>query len=173
MTPPAVIRLCAAVLLLCACSATSTTVAGTVVNTGVAAGVAAVRRVEGDCYTSCTPGNACNHVSGLCERAPCGGQCLPDERCEESWIGAVKCVGAGGLAIERAVVPTASKVTRPPTVPAAAVAPPSPEISPSPTETAPVEAWLTKTIPLDALGTSAPSDAKLPDYPAPEQPPPR
>jgi len=55
----------------------------------------------------------------------------------------------------------------------AAVAPPSPEISPSPTETAPVEAWLTKTIPLDALGTSAPSDAKLPDYPAPEQPPPR
>jgi hypothetical protein len=172
MARPEVIRLCAAVLLLWACNATATTVAGSMVNTSVAAGVAAVRRVEGDCYTSCTPGTACNHVSGICERAPCGGQCLLGERCEESWIGAVKCVGTGGLAIERAMAPAASKAARPGSVPPAAVAPPGPEIAPT-LETPPVEVWVTKTAPLDLLGDSGPSDAKLPDYPAPDQPPPR
>jgi hypothetical protein len=173
MALPAAIRFCATVLFLCACNATATSVAGSMVNTSVAAGVAAVRRVEGDCYGPCTPGTACNHVSGLCERAPCGGQCLPGERCEESWVGAVKCVGAGGLAIERAVAPPASSATGPGSIPSAAVAPPSPEIEPPLPETAPIEDWVSKTIPLDLLGSSGPSDAKLPDYPAPEQPPPR
>jgi hypothetical protein len=172
MARPVAIRLCAAVLLLSACNTTATTVAGSMVTPSVAAGVAAVRRVEGDCYGPCTPGTACNHVSGLCERAPCGGQCLPGERCEESWVGAVKCVGAGGLAIERAVAPPPSSATGPGSIPSAAVAPPSPEIEPPLPETAPIEDWLSKPIPLDLLGDSGPSDAKLP-YLTPEQPPPR
>ncbi len=47
-----------------------------------ATGVGAVRRANGDCFTICTPGNACNRETGLCEPIPCGGKCAFNERCE-------------------------------------------------------------------------------------------
>jgi hypothetical protein len=84
-----------------ACNATATTVGGAAVTTGLAAGFAAARRADGDCYTPCSTGTSCNRATGLCERIPCRGECLPGEKCEESWTGGVRCVGPDGLAVQR------------------------------------------------------------------------
>lgn len=40
------------------------------------------RRADGQCYTVCGPGTACNQQTGYCERLPCGGKCMPGEVCE-------------------------------------------------------------------------------------------
>jgi hypothetical protein len=87
---------------LIACNATATTVGGAAVTTGLAAGFAAARRADGDCYTPCITGTSCNRATGLCERIPCGGECLPGEKCEESWTGSIRCVGPDGLAVQHA-----------------------------------------------------------------------
>jgi hypothetical protein len=47
--------------------------------TNVAASVVN-RKVTDDCYAACTPGSACNHETGLCERIACS--CPADQICE-------------------------------------------------------------------------------------------
>ncbi|WP_437971934.1 hypothetical protein WMF04_22775 [Sorangium sp. So ce260] len=48
-----------------------------------AAGAAAVNReVYDTCYTVCEIGTACDPVTGLCVRLPCGGKCPADRRCK-------------------------------------------------------------------------------------------
>lgn len=83
-----------------ACNATSGTVGGAALTTGLAAGLSVARRSGGDCYVSCLTGTTCNRSTGLCERQPCRGECLPGEKCEESWTGTVRCVGPDGLAVQ-------------------------------------------------------------------------
>ncbi len=76
----------AALLAASACSAASGSVAGALVNTAVAGGVAGARRAGGDCYTVCNPGSTCNPKTGYCDPAPCRGECLQNERCDESTL---------------------------------------------------------------------------------------
>jgi hypothetical protein len=99
---PALLMVLAATLApaFVACNATSTTVAGAAVSTGLAAGFSAARRSGGDCYTECNNGTSCNRSTGLCERLPCRGECLAGEKCEESWTGGVRCLGPDGLAVQ-------------------------------------------------------------------------
>jgi hypothetical protein len=55
--------------------------ASAIANTAVAVTVSAVRRSQGECYTVCNPGHACNKATGTCEPLPCGGQCGFDQKC--------------------------------------------------------------------------------------------
>jgi hypothetical protein len=57
--------------------------ADALVNVAIAGAVAGVRRSQGDCYSPCAPGTACNNATGFCEPLPCRGLCRPDERCEQ------------------------------------------------------------------------------------------
>ena len=82
-----------AVLMVSGCAAAGGSVGSAVVNTAVAATVSGVRRAEGDCYTVCNPGSACNRTTGLCDRLPCGGACSFDQRCEITAVGET-CVSA-------------------------------------------------------------------------------
>lgn len=62
-----------------------------VVNTAVAGTVSGVRRANGECFTICNPGSACNKSTGMCDPLPCGGRCNFDEKCESTYLGD-KCV---------------------------------------------------------------------------------
>lgn len=56
------------------------------INTAIAAGVAASRRADGECFTPCNPGTVCNPKTGYCDPQPCGGKCRPEEDCvKTSW----------------------------------------------------------------------------------------
>lgn len=66
------------------------------INTAIAGTVSGVRRANGDCFTPCNPGTACNHSTGLCDPVPCGGRCGFDEKCESTYVGD-KCVSAKEL----------------------------------------------------------------------------
>ena len=66
--------------------ATSLGCASAVLNTGVAVGVAAVRRAEGDCFIPCVPGRRCNPETGFCDKVPCRGECTEDQYCDESGV---------------------------------------------------------------------------------------
>jgi hypothetical protein len=85
------------------------------VNTAVAAGVAGARRSQGECYTPCTPGNACNPKTGYCEPLPCGGGCPIGQACDAA-VGSGRCVPASDLEVHQATGQT--KPTPPPDVPA-------------------------------------------------------
>lgn len=81
-----------AVLFLASCAtAGGADLATAVVNTAVAGSVAAARRANGECYTPCTPGTACNATTGTCDPLPCRGECVMGERCEVTGLGE-KCV---------------------------------------------------------------------------------
>lgn len=56
---------------------------------GIALGavVAGVRRANGECYTPCNPGFACDKAKGTCEPLPCGGTCNFDQKCEPTPTG--------------------------------------------------------------------------------------
>jgi hypothetical protein len=71
-----------ALVLVSACATTGGDAGSAVVNTAVAVSVAAKRRANGECYTPCTPGTACNATTGLCDPLPCRGECTLGERCE-------------------------------------------------------------------------------------------
>jgi hypothetical protein len=71
-------------------------VANAAVNTAIAGTVSGVRRANGDCYTVCNPGSACNRSTGMCDPLPCGGRCNFDEKCESTYLGD-KCVSAKTL----------------------------------------------------------------------------
>jgi hypothetical protein len=62
--------------------ASAAVVGNAALNTAFGATVAGVRRAQGECYTPCNPGSACNKANGLCEPLPCGGQCRFDEHCQ-------------------------------------------------------------------------------------------
>lgn len=62
-------------------------VANAAINTAIAGTVAGVRRANGDCYTVCNPGSACNKSTGMCDPLPCGGRCNFDEKCESTHLG--------------------------------------------------------------------------------------
>ena len=81
----------AMLLLFSNCAAGA--VANAISTTAFATGVGAVRRANGECFTICTPGNACNTQTGLCEPLPCAGKCSFSERCEVLPTGD-KCVPA-------------------------------------------------------------------------------
>jgi hypothetical protein len=49
--------------------------------------VAGVRRANGECYTPCNPGFACDKEKGTCEPLPCGGKCNFDQKCEPTPTG--------------------------------------------------------------------------------------
>ncbi|MFO0596645.1 MAG: hypothetical protein U0228_15115 [Myxococcaceae bacterium] len=82
-----------AVGFLSGCAAAGGAVANAAINTAVAGGVSAVRRANGDCYTVCNPGTACNRSTGMCDPIPCRGECAPTEKCEVTYVGE-KCVPA-------------------------------------------------------------------------------
>ncbi|MEW6432737.1 MAG: hypothetical protein AB1730_14630 [Myxococcota bacterium] len=68
------------------CANASGAVATAAVNTAIAAGVAASRRADGECFTPCNPGTVCNPKTGYCDPQPCGGKCRPEEDCAKtSW----------------------------------------------------------------------------------------
>jgi hypothetical protein len=71
-------------------------VGSAVLNTAVAATAAGVRRANGECFTPCNPGFACNKSTGYCDPLPCRGECRQDERCESNYLGE-KCVPAKDL----------------------------------------------------------------------------
>ncbi|MCC6334455.1 MAG: hypothetical protein IT380_10770 [Myxococcales bacterium] len=77
----------AALCLATACANSGSAIAGAVVNTAIATGVAAARRADGQCYTPCNPGTKCNEKTGTCDPLPCGGKCRPDEHCEGHYLG--------------------------------------------------------------------------------------
>ena len=77
-------------LMSCA-GAAAGTIVNAAVNTGLAATVSGVRRANGDCFTICNPGSACNRSTGMCDPIPCGGRCHFDEKCESTYVGD-KCV---------------------------------------------------------------------------------
>jgi hypothetical protein len=94
-------------LLLSACVATPNGAGGAAVpaanaalSTALAGGTAWQRRSDGQCYTPCTPGHACNPKTGYCEAIPCGGNCRSDERCDERSL-VPHCVSSTELQIER------------------------------------------------------------------------
>lgn len=68
-------------------------IANAAINTALAGTVAGVRRANGDCYTICNPGSACNKATGMCDPLPCGGRCNFDEKCESTFTGD-KCVSS-------------------------------------------------------------------------------
>jgi hypothetical protein len=111
------VRTLALGLVALAAVACRTSAAGTIpaalLSTAVAGGVAAARRADGQCYTPCVPGTACNLKTGTCDPLPCRGQCSVGEQCDES-AALPRCV--------RAPEPTLSL-----THPAAARTPPAPE----------------------------------------------
>jgi len=129
-------RLAFAVLLLlpsaaCRTSAGSGDAVGALINVGVAATAAGVRRAQGECYTPCVPGTACNPASGLCDPLPCRGECAPTEWCEKS--GPIEhCVNqraAAQMQIDRPIVPGEPLLTpAPPAVPPAPPAPAPPAV---------------------------------------------
>ena len=69
------------------CAASAGAVAGALVNTAVGATVSGVRRANGECYTPCNQGSACNHATGMCDPLPCGGRCNFDQQCESTYVG--------------------------------------------------------------------------------------
>lgn len=73
------------------CVTAGAAVTSAVVNTAVGVGASAVRRANGECYTPCNPGSACNKETGMCDPIPCGGRCRFDERCEQDPV-ADRCV---------------------------------------------------------------------------------
>ncbi|MFZ5444208.1 MAG: hypothetical protein ACOZQL_29700 [Myxococcota bacterium] len=83
-------------VMLGGCAASAGAVANATLNTAVAAGVAGVRRANGDCYTICNPGTTCNKETGMCDPIRCGGKCQFDEKCETTYTGD-KCVPARPL----------------------------------------------------------------------------
>ena len=88
--PP--MRTVLAAMLLCACSSTTSSLAGASVMTASAIGAAAVSRAQGGCIAICVYGTVCNPNTGLCERPACGDTtCGPGERCEVSYKGS-QCV---------------------------------------------------------------------------------
>lgn len=74
-----------AVLVTVACGSSSN-YAGAAAAAGLGVGAAGINRaITKDCWGQCLNGLVCDHNRGICvERAPCGGRCGPDERCEES-----------------------------------------------------------------------------------------
>lgn len=82
-----------ALVFLGGCAAAGGAVATAAINTATAATVSAVRRANGECFTPCNPGTACNPSTGYCDPLPCRGQCRFDEKCEVSPVGD-KCVPA-------------------------------------------------------------------------------
>lgn len=104
-------------LLLAACANSGGAVASAVATTAIAAGVAAARRADGQCYTPCTPGTKCNEKTGECEPLPCRGECRPDEHCEQTYLGE-KCVPDLALELRGTATTTGS-----PAAQAAAAAP--------------------------------------------------
>jgi len=75
-------------LVLTACSAGTSSLAGASVITAEAMGAAALSRSQGGCIAMCTNGTVCNPRNGLCERPPCGDtSCGPGEHCEVSYKG--------------------------------------------------------------------------------------
>jgi hypothetical protein len=74
-------------------AAAAGTVATAAINTAVGVGVSGVRRANGECFTPCNPGTACNPTTGMCDPLPCGGRCAFDEKCEQTYTGE-KCVSS-------------------------------------------------------------------------------
>jgi hypothetical protein len=94
-------------------------VASAVVNASIAASAAAARRANGECYTPCTPGTACNVKTGACDPLPCRGECRPDETCEPTLSGEA-CVPNAALELHLGAEPGPTE----PLPPTRAVAPP-------------------------------------------------
>jgi hypothetical protein len=72
-------------------------VSSAAINTAMAGTVSAVRRANGECFTICNPGSACNKATGMCDPLPCGGQCAFDQKCESTYLGD-KCVSVKPVA---------------------------------------------------------------------------
>ena len=73
-------------LLSCA-GAAAGAITNAAINTAVAGTVSGVRRAQGDCFTICNPGSACNRSTGMCDPIPCGGRCSFDEKWESTYVG--------------------------------------------------------------------------------------
>ena len=71
-----------ALLLIAGCGTSGTTVVNAALNTSLAVGASAVRRANGQCFTWCEQGTACNPRTGYCEVLPCRGACHEGEHCE-------------------------------------------------------------------------------------------
>ena len=67
----------------CATAAGGASAADALLNVAIAAAASGVRRAQGDCYSPCAPGTACNQATGFCEPLPCRGLCGPDQFCEQ------------------------------------------------------------------------------------------
>src|SRR6478672_3134663 len=79
----------AVVALLLSCAASNATAIGApdpVSAVVLASAVGVARRTQGDCFTVCPVGTACNVKTGYCDTLPCHGQCQDRERCDESGL---------------------------------------------------------------------------------------
>ena len=86
MSQRALMLLMLSVLPGCA-GAAAGAVANAAINTAIAATASGVRRANGECFTPCTPGTACNKGTGMCDPLPCRGQCGFDQKCESTYVG--------------------------------------------------------------------------------------
>jgi len=113
-------RMLFAVALLAACkTGSSNTMVGAATMSAAAIGAAAASRAAGGCIAICTAGTTCNPIKGLCEPAPCRGECGPNEHCEQTFSGN-RCVSGGPTSVEALVkgktpaVPQLVPATAPP-----------------------------------------------------------
>jgi hypothetical protein len=77
---------------LSAC-ASGANIASAAINSAVAVGVSAARRANGECYTPCVSGTACNRQTGLCDTLPCRGECSDNQECVVHAGGLERCEG--------------------------------------------------------------------------------
>lgn len=86
MSARLVLMLMLPVLSGCA-GAAAGAVGNAAINTAIAATASGVRRANGDCFTPCNPGTACNKATGMCDPIPCGGSCNFDQKCQSTYLG--------------------------------------------------------------------------------------
>jgi hypothetical protein len=82
--------LAALLLALAGCASSAPyTLPAAILNTTLAAGVAATQKASGGCVATCTNGTICNPRTGFCERVETVDVCTPDP------AGGVRCIPAG------------------------------------------------------------------------------
>jgi hypothetical protein len=119
--------------LLSCHTGSSYTVGNAIGMTALGLASSAVSRASGGCYATCQQGEQCNERTGLCERLPCRGQCLPGEVCQES-LWDTKCLpDASAAAVSTgALPPPAGQGAAPPPAPGQDPADPKPARSREP-----------------------------------------
>ena len=74
--------MCATVLALASCAASTGAVTNAAVGTALGLAGAGISRASGGCYASCPPGTTCNARTGMCDELPCRDRCNANQVCD-------------------------------------------------------------------------------------------